>query len=237
MSRLCLAATCAAVLVLRPCLFAESAPAPPAPAEVMACFHDGSVIRGTLPANVEIVTRYGKLTIPVGDVQRVEVGFRLHPEDRRKVEEAIHDLGSKQFKQREAATKALVALGFRAYPALLVASQSKDAEVVKRVLAIVQQLQQTVPADQLQLKPDDVVVTSSCVLTGRLVGDTLKAQSKALGTIQFKLADLRALHSPATFPGPGTPVGVTANAAPGPQGWPPPAPGGPPAVPTLAAPQ
>src|SRR5436190_23444819 len=89
------------------------------PVEVTAIFHDGTVIkRVTLPASVELTTRYGKLNVPVKDIRRIEFGFRLSTETARQVEEGIQALGSKEFRQREAASKTLTELGARAWPAL-----------------------------------------------------------------------------------------------------------------------
>src|SRR5262249_19874245 len=72
--------------------------------------------------------------------------------------------------------------------------------VSRRAQAVAQQIQQTVPADQLQLKPDDTIMTADCVLVGRVNNETLKARTKMLGEMSFKLTDLRSLHSPADVP-------------------------------------
>jgi hypothetical protein len=203
MSRFCQAIVCAALIGVPSGLWAGPAPDTPPPHEVVATFHDGTVIqKAALHGNLELITRYGKLTVPIRDVQRIEIGFRLSAEDTRTVEEAIHELGSKQFRQREAAERKLIALGFRAYPAVVKATQSKDAEVVRRAQAVLQKIQQTTPADKLQIKPHDTVVTADCVLTGRLVADVLKAKTAAFGKMQFKLLDLRAVHSASKPPSP-----------------------------------
>src|SRR5437899_8965901 len=171
------------------------------PIEVTAVFHDGTVIkRVSLPGSVELTTRYGKLTVPIKDIRRVEFGFRLSAETARPVEESVQALGSKDFRQREAATKTLTELGARAWPAVQKAAQSKDMEVSRRAQAIVQQIQQTVSADQLQIKPDDTITTADCVLVGRVSNDVLKARTKTLGDMSFKLTDLRSLHSLADVP-------------------------------------
>src|SRR5262245_3681459 len=185
----------------------------PASNEVTAIFHDGTVIkRVVLPGSVELTTRYGKLTIPVKEIRRIEFGFRLSAEMAKQVEEGIQALGNKDFRQREAASKQLAALGARAWPAVQKAAQSKDMEVSRRAQAILQQIQQTVPADQLQIKPDDSIVTADCVLVGRVANDALKARTKTLGEMSFKLTDLRSLHGPTDAPAAST---VTALRPPG----------------------
>ena len=182
------------------------------PIEVTVVFHDGTVIRRvSLPGSVELTTRYGKLTVPVKDIRRVEFGFRLSAEMARQVEEGVHALGSKDFRQREAATKTLTELGAKAWPAVQKAAQSKDMEVSRRAQAILQQIQQTVPADQLQIKPDDTIMTADCVLVGRVSNDALKGRTKTLGDMSFKLTDLRSLHSPADVPA--TPAVTSSHAS------------------------
>ena len=203
MSRFCRAIACATLIGVTPGLRAGGAPESPPPQEVVATFHDGTVIqKAALHGNLELVTKYGKLTVPIRDIQRIEVGFRLSAEDARKVEEAIHDLGSRNFRHREAAARKLAALGYRAYPAVVKAARSKDAEVARRAQGVLQKIQQTTPPDKLQIKPHDIIVTADCVLTGRLVADVLRAKTAAFGEMQFKLLDLRALHAASSLPRP-----------------------------------
>src|SRR2546421_2659872 len=188
--------------LLLTCAVRGGEPRPEAvPIEVTAVFHDGTVIkRVSLPGSVELTTRYGKLTVPVKDIRRVEFGFRLSVETARQVEEGVQALGSKDFRQREAATRALTGLGAKAWPAVQKAAQSKDMEVSRRAQAIVQQIQQTVPADQLQIKPDDTITTADSVLVGRVSNEAFKARTKTFGDMSFKLTELRSLHSPADVP-------------------------------------
>jgi hypothetical protein len=183
-----------------PSVYAHPPGARPAvsPADgITAVFHDGTVIRRVdLAGSVELQTKYGKLTIPVKDIFRIEFAFRLSTETAREVEEAVTNLGSKQFKQREAASKKLLALGAKAWPALLKAAGSKDMEVSRRVQTLVGKIQQTVPADQLQTRPDDIIRAGDCILTGRLVGDSLTAKTRNFGEMQFRFTELRSLHAP-----------------------------------------
>jgi hypothetical protein len=207
------------------------------PIEVTAVFHDGTVIkRVSLPGSVELATRYGKLSVPIKDIRRVEFGFRLSAETARQVEEGVQSLGSKDFRQREAATRALTGLGAKAWPAVQKAAQSKDMEVSRRAQAILQQIQQTVPADQLQIKPDDTITTADCVLVGRVSNDAFKARTKTFGDMSFKLTDLRSLHSPADVPATPTVASFHPPTGGGPEMLPAPALQVVPAVPPVAAP-
>jgi len=74
--------------LLLTCAVRGGEPRPEAvPSEVTAVFHDGTVIkRVSLPGSVELTTRYGKLTVPIKDIRRVEFGFRLSAEMARQVE-------------------------------------------------------------------------------------------------------------------------------------------------------
>src|SRR5438067_10790729 len=101
---------CVLLLAAGPAARAEGGPGA-TPVEVTVCLHDGTVLRRVvLPASVEVVTRYGKLTVPVKDVRRIEVGFRLTAQAAREVEEAVQALGGRQYREREAAVKRLVGL-------------------------------------------------------------------------------------------------------------------------------
>ena len=95
---------------------------------------DGSTLKVTvLDERIELGTPYGALRIPVRDIERIEVAFRLPDEVAHRIETAIADLGKEDFARREAASAALLQLRERAYPALMKATKSRDAEVVRRV--------------------------------------------------------------------------------------------------------
>src|SRR5262249_6529165 len=106
--------------------------APHKDGEVVALFHDGTRVRTViLQDTIEVVTKYGKLTVPTKDIRRVEFGFRLSGEAGKKLEQAIKDLASNNFQARETATKDLIAMGRQAYPALVKASKDNDLETTR----------------------------------------------------------------------------------------------------------
>ena len=109
-----------------------SGPRPnPYPVEVR--FADDSTVKAALlEKHVEIVTRYGKLTVPVEEVRKIELGLRIPEETAKRIDAAITRLGSQEFAQREAATAELLELREQAYPALQQAARSTDAEVARR---------------------------------------------------------------------------------------------------------
>lgn len=169
------------------------------PAEIAAYFHDGTVIHGAVVRDsIEITTRFGKLAVPLGEIRRIEFGHRVPADVADKIDDAIKRLGHEQFPQREAAGKELIALGKIAYPALQRAAQSSDKEVATRARAALEKLRETLADEALQFRADDVIYTRDCVLTGRIAGPALKAQTQKFGELSFKLADLRTVYSMAT---------------------------------------
>jgi hypothetical protein len=166
------------------------------PAEVVVHLHDDTVIRKALLRDaVVVVTRFGKLTVPAAEIRRIEFGLHLPEGTAREVEAAVKQLGSDEYKAREAAGKRLVALGYRAYPALQAAARSPDKEVATRARAALEQVRKEAPAEKLSLPEHDVVHTRDCVLTGRIEADVLKAESASLGELSLRLTELRSLHS------------------------------------------
>src|SRR5438132_8749468 len=93
-------------------------------------FADGSIVRMTLlQENIEVQTKYGKLTIPVNDIRKVEFGLHVPPEVQSQLTQSIKRLGSEVYKERDAAGKDLVQAGHLEYPMLQKASKSGDQDV------------------------------------------------------------------------------------------------------------
>lgn len=163
---------------------------------VHALFHDGTKVRmAILQDNVEVTTRFGKLTVPTTEIRRVEFGFRLPEEASRKLDEAIKNLGSTNFPLRETAHKDLIAMGRQAYPALVKFARGNDLETTRRVEDILKAIREKVPAEQLRSRLDDLVYTSDFVIAGKIDAPTLKARTEHFGEVQIKVSDLRNLHS------------------------------------------
>lgn len=130
----------------------KPAEAPPAGA-VEVHFTDGSVLKLQLrDARVEVTTPYGKLQIPVGDVQRVEFATRVPEELGRRIEADVADLGSSDYPRRQAAENELMKLREKAYPALLRAAKSKDREVVQRTRRLLEKVRAEVPEESLEVR-------------------------------------------------------------------------------------
>src|SRR6516165_10209239 len=76
----------------------------PPPGSVEAHFTDGSTLKLVLrDPRVEVVTPYGKLLIPVADVLKVEFATRVPEDVAGRIEASVGDLGSSDFRKRQAA--------------------------------------------------------------------------------------------------------------------------------------
>ncbi len=165
------------------CLAAEdSTSSPPRTTELVARFRDGSTLRRiTLQDGLEIQTKYGKLTVPIGAIRRVEFGRHTSDETLQRIAEAVKELGSADFQKREAASKALIALGASAYPALVEAAKSADQEVVRRAQTALLTIRERIPEEDLRIPEVDVIHTGDCVLSGRMLAPVLKARTANFG--------------------------------------------------------
>jgi hypothetical protein len=163
---------------------------------VEVAFTDGSNLKMLLQdEKITLTTSHGKLLIAVADIQRIEFATRLSEEDAKHIQTAIADLGSADFSKREAASVQLLKLREKGHPALLRAAESKDLEVAKRTKELIQQIAASVPAEQLAIRPKDVVYTMDSMIAGRIEGTSLKARTSQFGMLQVRLADIRSLRS------------------------------------------
>jgi hypothetical protein len=172
----------------------EKAAKAPGPFEVR--FTDNGTLKLTVrDEHVEVITRYGRLQVPVADIRRIEFATRIPDDIAQRAEDAAGKLGHADFKQRQAATAELRNLREKAYPALLKAAKSSDQEVARRAEELLEWLQTTLTEEQLQVRPQDIVYTDDMKVAGRIAGLTLKVQTQQFGEQQVKLADLHSLRS------------------------------------------
>jgi hypothetical protein len=162
-------------------------------------FMDDSLVRVfLLPAQLEVVTRFGKLNVPVHEIQRIDFGVRCPDGLETKIAQAMDDLGSDVYKTREVALKNLVEWGPYAYPRLYKASKSSQPEVAKRATMALERIRAKHPSRNLRLREDDVIVTSYFTMVGRITNAQLKTKSKNFGELAVALAELRSLRSTST---------------------------------------
>ncbi|HET6575009.1 MAG TPA: hypothetical protein VFG68_15490 [Fimbriiglobus sp.] len=171
---------------------------PDGPPVFEAKFVDDSVLKVVaLEAALTVSTKYGKLTIPLADVVRLEVGFRFPEGVEAQVEQAIGALGSPSFRAREDAEAALFKLAEYAVPALRRAAKNTDPEVSRRAGSLLKRLTEKLPEEKLTLKDYDLVETAEATVRGRVETVAVKVRNLVLGETSLKLADLRSLRSTA----------------------------------------
>jgi hypothetical protein len=166
------------------------------PGEVEIHFLNGSKIRATIQSEtLEIASIYGKLIVPIQDVQAIEFGVHYPEGAVAKIEFAIKNLGSGDYRARETAAKTLLDLGPYAYPTLLRATRAKESEVAARAKEIVQKIQGKYPKKDLKTSLDDRVVTPTQTIVGRILTASAKTKAEYFGDIEYKFAHMRNLRA------------------------------------------
>jgi len=97
------------LLVLFPSLVSayEHSPKVP-PARSLVVLQDGTILRAvSLSGSLDLVTRYGKLTIPVKDIRKIQVGLRLSKEEAGEIQRLVKQFVGENPKERKAAFWAL----------------------------------------------------------------------------------------------------------------------------------
>jgi hypothetical protein len=160
---------------------------------------DDSTVKMALQnTSIEVATRYGKLTVPVAEIRRIDFGLRIPEETARRIDTALAQLAAKEFKQREAAAAELIKLRELSFHAVQKATSSTDLEVARRAKEIVKTLIETVPQEKLHLPRHDTVVTLDFTLTGQVETASLKAKGPYFGEVSLKVCDIRTLRLLAT---------------------------------------
>ena len=145
---------------------------------------DGSLVRITiLQENLDVMTRYGKLTVPFTEIRRIEFGLHLADGIGDKIDSAIKHLGSDVYRERDEASRELILMGGQAYPSLQRASRHPDLEVAQAATRLMKRIGEKVSAEQLRLKEDDVLQTSEFPVVGRIINSTIKVRSVHFGDI------------------------------------------------------
>jgi hypothetical protein len=175
---------------------AEAKPAPTTVAAVEITLVDGSTLKLKIrDERIELQTHYGKLSIPATEIRRVEFRSRHSPDVARRVEAAIAGLGSKDFQTREAASGDLLRLGEQAFPALTRAASDADKEVSRRAREVLDKIRESVPAERLALREDDVIWAGDSQIVGHIVASSLSVDTLPFGAQTLRCADVRSLRA------------------------------------------
>jgi hypothetical protein len=172
-----------------------NAPVPPTcPVEIR--FADGSLVRmELLDAQIQIITRYGKLAVPVTDLRKIDFAFRCTEATQKKIDDAIGLLGHTNYRDREAATQTLLDLRELAYPAVLRATKSTDREVAQRAEEVLASLKERLNAEQLKPREHDSIQTAEFPIVGRIQTQVLRVRTAYFGEVQLDIATMRSLRS------------------------------------------
>jgi hypothetical protein len=157
-------------------------------------FGDGSLVRMTiLQDELEVMTKYGKLTIPLREIRRIDFGLHLPDGVGQHIDQSIKQLGSETYKERDEAVKHLVHYGPLAYPFLQRASRNPDPEVSQRASGVIKRITEKTTPETLRIKEEDYIQTLEFPVTGRILHPIIKAHSSHFGDLSLKLSDLRTL--------------------------------------------
>ncbi len=157
-------------------------------------FGDGSLVRMTiLQDELEVMTKYGKLTIPLREVRRIDFGLHLPDGVGQHIDQSIKQLGSETYKERDEAVKHLVHYGPLAFPFLQRASRNPDPEVSQRASGVIKRITEKAAPETMRLKEEDYIQTIEFPVTGRILHPVIKAHSAHFGELSLKLSDLRTL--------------------------------------------
>jgi hypothetical protein len=176
-------------------------PAPPpkpaaGPPEFEVQFTDGGRIRAMVPdASAVVHTRYGKRTIPLADLRRVDLGFRSPVGVEDKVTAAVAKLGSAAVRDREDAARELFDLKEYAVPAVRRAAKAGDPEVVRRAEPLLRKRLDAVPEDRHSARDHDVIETAEFTVKGRLELAVLRVRSRQFGVVTLEVDELRAVRN------------------------------------------
>jgi hypothetical protein len=167
----------------------------PEPPRVEVRLGDGSSVKmALLQSQLEVTTKFGKVSIPVNEIRQIEFAFRYPPGAQDRIEAAGRRLGSDDFKEREDAAAELLAFQELAYPTLQKLTKNKDKEVVRRAEEIIAALREKLPEERFRFKPHDTVAADAFTVVGRIEGSSLRVKSQYFGEATLGLADLRSLR-------------------------------------------
>jgi hypothetical protein len=165
------------------------------PRAVEILFTDGSNLRLHLADDViEMTSPHGKLQIPAEDVLRIEFAQRLPEETNKQIDELINALRDPDEDTRANAGEGLLAFREKAYLPLLKASRSGDPALAPIAGEVLQELRAQVPAEALNLREDDLIVTPDTKIAGQITMPALKLRTAQFGEVEMKLADGRSLR-------------------------------------------
>lgn len=176
----------------------DKKPAPVSTA-VMVRLADGSNVKMSLTqSHLDVMTKFGKQTIPVHEIRTIEFALRYPPGVPEKIAAAAGRLANDDFKQREDAVAELLSFQELAYPTLQKLTKNSDKEVVRLANEMLTTLRDKLPEEKLKFRTQDSIATDAFTVVGLIQGKTLKAKSPFFGEVVLGMADLRGLRRAST---------------------------------------
>jgi hypothetical protein len=138
---------------------------------------------------IEVMTKYGKVSVPGSDMRRIDFGLRIPSETLERVNAAVAKLSdSKRF---ESEKSELLRIGEFAVPSVRNAARKPDAVAARAVL---DELKQRLPGDYFEAKLHDTIHTSEFPLSGKVEAATFRARSAYFGEVVLRLDEVRTIR-------------------------------------------
>jgi hypothetical protein len=174
------------------------------PDTVVFTLADGSKFAGKLNVKeIKLATSFGVLTIPTGKITGLIPGLDSREDLGKKVADLFEKLGSPQYSDREAAEKALLALGDSIREEARRRLEDKNPERVKSIKKLLDKLEEIKAEtedegpkkDARVLSRLDTIVTPAFTAAGRISPSEFQIISK-FGQLTVKLADIQSIQRP-----------------------------------------
>ena len=159
---------------------------------------DGSSLLGELgPEELQVITKYGVLTVPVRDILSFTPGLDSKPELSRHLAALIRDLASETVEVREIAAKALDRMGLPLRQELRRFRKDEDPERrarIEKLLTVLQERQEELDFDDPDSLPkawihEDVLATDLFAVKGDIKPKTFEITTR-YGRMKLKLSDI-----------------------------------------------
>ena len=179
-----------------------AAKAPVNPKRVRVFLMDGSVIAGELSIDAfDVKTEFGVLKVPVEKIISITPGLDSHTKLSAKINKLIEDLGSDDYKTREASHKELLGLGPQVRGVLDEYTDDKNAERKRHATEIVAKIDDMLQEASEDFDDDeqnqsrawvrhDLIKTDKFTIAGRISPNVFQIDSK-FGKLKVSLADIR----------------------------------------------
>ena len=157
---------------------------------------DGSRLHLTVQeSEFEVTTPYGRLTMKLADIQRIEFGVHLSAEIANKAATAIALVESADDKKRQEGWKLLAGLKESAYPSLRRLERHTDLAVCRKAKEMLANLRKSAGEDKLKKIDCDVIYTDFSKIVGRIESPNLRIHTPYFGDAKLRITDLTLLRA------------------------------------------